>query len=283
VNRPTAQVLLDDLFSLKGKTVVVTGACGFFGRHFTHGLLQAGGRVIMLSHSPAVREHERAHAAEFGDANVAAVEVDLYDREALERAVGELVAKHDVDVLVNNAYDFSPRTGFNTPDGNLEAASFEQWATAFESGIYWAARLTQLVGTQMCRRGGGNVINVSSMYGLVSPDLRLYEGTRFFNPPSYGVMKAGLLAFTRYVAAAWGRFGIRCNALVPGAFSNTEDAAYNAVSRDDPFLRRLEARTLLNRVGKPRELLGALILLASDASAYMTGQAIVVDGGWTVT
>ena len=92
-----------------------------------------------------------------------------------------------------------------------------------------------------------------------------------------------MLAFTRYVSAHWGEHNIRCNALVPGPFSNTEDVSANAVPPNDPFLDRLRQRTLLNRIGKPRELLGSLILLASDASSYITGQAIVVDGGWTVT
>jgi len=276
-------LLVEELFGLGGKTVVVTGACGFLGRHFVRALLGAGGRVIMMSHSDAMNQHLRTYVEEFGESKVAARQIDFYKRDLLEQTLKRLVAEEKVDVLVNNAYDFSPRTGFNTPEGRLEDSTLDHWQAAFESGISWAVLTTQLIGKQMKDRGGGSIINISSMYGLVSPNLKLYEGTSFMNPPSYGVVKAGLLAFTRYVSSCWGKYNVRCNALVPGAFTNTEEESYNSVAPDDLFLKRLEERTLLNRVGKPRDLLGALIFLASDASGYVTGQAIVVDGGWTVT
>lgn len=275
--------LAEELFSLEGKTIVVTGACGFFGRHFVKGLLGTGGRVIMVSRSDEIHEHVHTYEEEFGKAKIAGHQVDFYQKEILEHVLQEIASQEKVNVLVNNAYDFSPQTGFNTPDGDLEASSFDQWLHAFESGIYWAVRTSQVIGNAMKGRGGGSIIQVSSMYGIVSPNFKLYEGTRFFNPPSYGVMKAGLLAFARYSAAYWGKYNIRSNALVPGAFPNTGGESYNAVPQGDIFLKRLEERTLLGRVGGPGDLIGALIFLASDASSYITGQTIVVDGGWTVT
>ena len=120
------------------------------------------------------------------------------------------------------------------------------------------------------------------MYALVAPRPQLYEGTDFINPPGYSASKAALLSFTRYVASFWGPYGIRANAILPGPFSNTEDlGGSNAVLQDSPFLQRLKGYTCLGRVGQPNELAGALIYLASDASSFMTGQAVVVDGGWT--
>ena len=279
----TRQPLVDQLFGLQGKTIVVTGACGFLGRNFVRGYLGAGARVIMMSRSDAIHEHLQGYVEEFGEERVAAYQADFYRRDSVEAAFSEIVSNERVDVLVNNAYDVSARTGFNTPDGALESSTAEQWSSAFESGIYWAVRAIQLIGEQMKERGGGSVINVASMYGIVSPNPRLYEDTEFFNPPSYGVVKAGLIALTRYVASFWGEYEVRCNAVAAGAFSNTEDESYNAVHEGDPFLKRLEERTLLDRVGRPADLLGAMIYLASDASAYVTGQTIVVDGGWTVT
>lgn len=237
----------------------------------------------MMSRSDSLHRQYRAYAEEFGEANIASYRVDFYDRAALDDTLRRILAEDRVNVLVNNAYDISVTTGFNSPVGRLESSTFDQWQRAFESGIYWAVRTTQFIGEQMKERGGGSIINIASMYGLVSPSPGLYEGTNFFNPPSYGVAKAGLLAFTRYVASFWGGYNIRCNALVPGAFSNTEDRTYNAVAPSDPFLKRLENRTLLKRVGRPQDLLGPLLLLASDSSGYITGQAIIVDGGWTVT
>ena len=121
------------------------------------------------------------------------------------------------------------------------------------------------------------------MYSIVSPDPRLYEGTDFFNPPTYSVNKAGLIALTRYTASFFGEYGIRCNAISPGPFSNTEEETDNSVDRDDPFIERLKDKTVLNRIGHPNDLIGLLIYLASDASSYMTGQNLIIDGGWTIT
>jgi gluconate 5-dehydrogenase len=121
------------------------------------------------------------------------------------------------------------------------------------------------------------------MYAVVAPNPQLYEGTKFANPPGYSASKGGLLSFTRYVASYWGPHGVRANAILPGPFSNTEDAGPNAVQDSDSFVDRLKARTRLGRIGRPAELAGALIFLASDASSYVTGQSVVVDGGWTIT
>jgi NAD(P)-dependent dehydrogenase (short-subunit alcohol dehydrogenase family) len=120
------------------------------------------------------------------------------------------------------------------------------------------------------------------MYAVVAPSPQLYAGTAFVNPPAYSASKAALLAFTRYTASFWGPFGVRANAILPGPFSNLEEAGDNSVAPGDPFLERLKARTVLGRVGNPRELVGALLYLASDASAFTTGQSLIVDGGWTI-
>jgi len=121
------------------------------------------------------------------------------------------------------------------------------------------------------------------MYGIVAPNPRLYQGQQFFNPATYGVRKAALIALTRYTASFWGKYGIRCNAIAPGPFSNTETQTANSVDKKDPFLERLKERTLLHKLGHPNDLKGLLIYLASDASNYVTGQTISIDGGWTIT
>jgi gluconate 5-dehydrogenase len=133
----------------------------------------------------------------------------------------------------------------------------------------------------MKQRGKGSIVNIASMYALVAPSPGLYEGTSFINPPAYSVAKAGMLALTRYVASFWGPDGVRCNALVPGPFSNTTGDGPNAVDPADEFLGRVASKTCLGRVGAPEELVGALVFLASEASSFMTGQTLVVDGGWT--
>lgn len=274
---------LISLFGLEGKTVVLTGACGFLGRNFSQGLLSAGARLVMLSRSDEVFTRQQRYASRFGKKKVAAYQTDFYDERAFDEALEKISEREDVQILVNNAYDMSQRTGLNSPQGRLESASVTQWRDALESGLISVARITQCLGKKMKKAGKGSIINISSMYALVSPHPELYKGTKFLNPPFYSVTKGGLLAFTRYVASFWGKYGIRCNAIAPGPFPNVQGSSANSVQRKSSFLSRVSKRTLLQRTGRPEELLGALLFLASDASSYVTGQTIVVDGGWTVT
>jgi gluconate 5-dehydrogenase len=134
----------------------------------------------------------------------------------------------------------------------------------------------------MKEQGRGSIINIATMYASVAPRPQLYEGTASLNPPGYSASKAALAAFTRYTASYWGRHGVRANCISPGPFSNTEDiGGQNSVAEDSPFVQRLKGYTLLNRIGRPIELCGALIFLASDSSSYVTGQNLIIDGGWT--
>ncbi|MBI5245408.1 MAG: SDR family oxidoreductase [Elusimicrobia bacterium] len=274
---------MQEIFDVSGRGILITGASGFFGRTIAKTFLECGSKTILLGRSDKIWEQEKRYQKQFGKDRVRCYQLDFYKRKAFSALLRKLVKRFDIDVLINNAYDFSPRTGFNTPAGRLEESVYEQWRSAFESGIYWAMLATQIIGARFKKKRKGSIINISSMYGIISPSPRLYEGTHFFNPPTYSANKAGLLALTRYTASFWGRYGIRCNAVLPGAFSNVEEKGCNAVAPDDPFILRLRRNTALGRIGHPRDLRGALLYLASDASAYMTGQALVIDGGWTVT
>ncbi|MBZ5723468.1 MAG: SDR family oxidoreductase [Acidobacteriia bacterium] len=271
------------LFSLEGKTVLLTGASGFLGRTMVRALLDNGAAVLMLGASERVAAQVPALAGEYGPGRIAAYRVDLYDLPAAETALSLIDREHPViDVIVNNAHELGSRTGFNVPEGHLENATFDGWMRNLTGGVYWAALTTQKIGAGMKSRGKGSIVNISTMYAVVAPSPHLYEGTRFINPPGYGAAKAALVAFTRYTASFWGPYGVRANAILPGPFSNVEEGAENSVSAADPFLDRLRSRTVLGRVGAPGELVGALLYLASDASTFTTGQALVVDGGWTI-
>ncbi|MGI9136229.1 MAG: SDR family oxidoreductase, partial [Candidatus Nanopelagicales bacterium] len=206
-----------------------------------------------------------------------------YDNDHLRAVCGEIARREGrVDVLVNNAYELGPDTGFNTPDGSLENSSFEQWQRNLQSGVLWAVTTTQTLGARMKDQGHGSIVNIATMYSAVAPRPQLYEGTSSLNPPAYSAAKAALAAFTRYTASFWGQSGVRANCLSPGPFSNTEELdSPNAVADESPFVQRLKGNTILNRIGRPNELCGALIFLASDASSYVTGQNVFVDGGWT--
>jgi len=271
------------LFSLAGKRALLTGASGFLGRIMGETLLANGARLVVLGRSQRLEQVRGEWARTYGEGRVEAHRVDMYDLDAFERVLDDVVASGRIDVLVNNAHELGPASGFNTADGTLERATRDQWLRNLTGGVYWAALATQKVGPGMVTARKGSIVNVASMYAAVAPSPALYEGTDFVNPPGYSAAKAGLVALTRYVASFWGPHGVRANALLPGPFSNTTDDGPNAVPADDPFLSRLAARTTLGRVGVPHELAGALLFLASDASSFVTGHSLVVDGGWTAT
>jgi len=273
----------EKLFSLAGKTVVLTGASGYLGRTFSRALLENGARLVALGRSDRLMSEVQGWQQEFGKDRVAAHQIDMYDLDKLDALLDAITqCEPRIDVIINNAHELGPQTGFNTPAGSLENASFDQWNRHFLGGLYCPTRIVQKLGVKMKEAKIGSIINISTMYALVAPSPSLYEGTELLNPPGYSASKAALLSYTRYLAAFWGGHGIRANAILPGPFSNVEDSGSNSVAKDNPFLDRLKSRTCLKRIGHPTELAGCLLYLASDASTYMTGQALVVDGGWTI-
>lgn len=274
----------DRLFDLEGRTAVLTGASGFLGRTFARALLVNGARVVALGRSDRLKTEATEWAATFGADKVAFEQVDMYDVDALNKVCDRIAAREShLDILVNNAHELGAATGFNVPDGSLETATFEQWQRNLQCGVYWAVQTTQRLGIRMKEQGRGSIINIATMYASVAPRPQLYEGTDALNPPGYSASKAALAAFTRYTASFWGASGVRANSISPGPFSNTEDleSGENAVREDSPFVEKLKGYTVLGRIGRPVELCGMLLFLASDASTYVTGQDFHVDGGWT--
>lgn len=272
-----------EIFSVEGKTVLLTGAGGYLGRAMAEVLLENGVRLIATGRSERVEQLTTEWNERFGADRAVARRLDMYDLATLEPALREIAGSEEVDVLINNAHELGPGTGFNIDEGRLENATEEQWMRNLTGSVYWPALTTQIFGAGMKERGRGQIINVSSMYGKVAPNPKLYEGTDFVNPPGYSAAKAAMLALTRYVASFWGPHGVRANALVLGPFPNVEQRGPNAVDSEDPFLQRLRDRTSLGRVGRPEDLAGAVLFLASDASSFVTGQELVIDGGWTIT
>jgi NAD(P)-dependent dehydrogenase (short-subunit alcohol dehydrogenase family) len=270
-----------ELFSLAGRTAVLTGATGFLGRTFARAMLSNGARLVALGRSERLESLGSSWAEEFGQDRVVTYRVDMSDLEVLASLLDLIAEREGVDVVVNNAYELSPATGFNGPLGRLEDFPVDQWQRHFQAGVVWPLLTTQKLGPGMKERRRGSIINIATMYATVAPDPRLYEGTPFLNPPGYSAAKGAMVSFTRYVASFWGGYGIRANAICPGPFSNTEEVTGNSVDPDDPFLARLADRSCLRRTGRAEELAGALLFLASDASSFVTGQALAVDGGWT--
>ena len=280
----TDQLQRTNLFSLEGKTAVLTGASGFLGRTFALALLANGARVIALGRSERLKTEAANWANQFGADKITVHQIDMYNVEALNALCDQVAAiEPTLDILINNAHELGAATGFNVPEGSLENATFDQWQRNLQGGVYWAVQTTQRLGLRMKQQGHGSIINIATMYASVAPRPQLYEGTPSLNPPGYSASKAALVAFTRYTASFWGASGVRANCISPGPFSNTEDVGtgQNAVEADSPFVQKLKGYTVLNRIGRPIELCGALLFLASDASTYLTGQNLNIDGGWT--
>jgi gluconate 5-dehydrogenase len=273
----------ESLFSLEGKTAILTGASGFLGRMFCRALLVNGARVVAVGRSERLEMEAKDWSTEFGADKIAVERIDMYDTPAFNTLCDRIATtEKSIDVLINNAHELGAATGFNVPEGSLENSTFEHWQRNLQGGVYWAVQTTQRIGVRLKSQQHGSIINIATMYASVAPRPQLYEGTSSLNPPGYSASKAALVAFTRYTASFWGTFGVRANCISPGPFSNTEDTAgQNSVQEDSAFVRRLKGYTILNRIGRPRELCGALLFLASDASSYITGQDLRVDGGWT--
>lgn len=261
-------------FDLTGKVAVVTGGTGLLGLAYCHALAKHGAHVVMadLAAADPVVKAKSVKAASGGEA--VGINCDVTSESNVVSLFENVLAKFGrVDVILNNAAatgEHLMRQGaaFST----FEDSTLEVWESAIRvnlTGVYLVAREG---GKAMLAGGGGSLVNVSSTYGVVGPDHRIYEGMKFNSLPSYAAAKAGVHGLTRWLATYWGSKGIRVNTLVPGGVNN---------NHDPEFVRRYSERTPLSRMAKCEDIVGMVVFLASDASAYCTGQQYFVDGGWT--
>ena len=261
--------MTDSLFDLSGRTAIVTGGLGRLGTVYVAGLAERGMRVAIydvLDGEPAAGDQVRAYR------------VDVTSRASIEEATREVIAEWGVPhLLVNNAGLDSPPNAPAEEVGPFETypeASFDQVMDVNVKGTFLCC---QAVGAEMAREGRGSIVNVSSVYGLLSPVQDLYEfrrreGETFFKPVAYSVSKSAVLNLTRYLATYWARSGVRVNTLtLAGVFDD----------QPGEFLEAYGERVPIGRMAEPRECVGAVVFLASDASSYVTGANIVVDGGWS--
>jgi NAD(P)-dependent dehydrogenase (short-subunit alcohol dehydrogenase family) len=256
-----------DRFSLKGKIALVTAGAGpLFGRSISTALAEAGATVVTASRSKETNEQFAAEMHQAGH-DVHGLVFDLEDVASIDALHGEIQSRFGrLDVLVNSAL---ARDGHV---GSLEEQTPETWQHAARGDFAGLFRHCQRAVTIMKQQAGGSIINVASIYGVVSNDPGLYHGTPMVQPPTYNFMKAGMIHFTRYLACYYGRHGIRVNCLSPGGYFNQQP---------QPFVERYCDRVPLGRMMGHGDLQGAVVFLASDAAAYVTGANLIVDGGWT--
>jgi NAD(P)-dependent dehydrogenase (short-subunit alcohol dehydrogenase family) len=266
-------------FSLNGRVAVVTGGVGLLGREHCQALAEAGARVAVVDVDEA-RCHDFARELRSAGApDIVGMGADITRKESVlslyERVKREL---GEVDILVNNA---AINDKFESPTAAAELSQFENypldlWEKSLAVNVTGTFLCCQVIGSGMSRKGRGSIINLASTYALVAPDQSIYRGAdgsqTFWKSAAYPTTKSAVLGLTRFLATYWGARGVRVNALCPGGVENGQDPA---------FVATYASRTPLGRMAAPSDYRGALVFLASDASRYMTGASLVVDGGWT--
>lgn len=267
-------------FRLDDQVIIITGGAGLLGKEYSRAIAEAGGIPVVadINGDSAVKV-AKTISSETG-VQTLGIEVDVTDKESVEAMVKKTLKQFGrIDGLVNNAA-LDPK--FESLDKNEHTNSFENfpldlWNQSLDVNLTGMFLCAQAVAPTMLSAGKGSIVNISSTYGLVGPDQSLYQKTdpkakTSFKPIIYSVTKSAVLGLTRYLATYWAGKNIRVNTLTPGGVLN---------AHDDEFVKRYSYRTPLGRMAKKNEYNGALVFLLSDASSYMTGSNLVVDGGWT--
>ena len=251
-----------NLFSCKDKVALVTGGLGLIGKEIVRGLNDFGASVCIAD----INEHPMK-----GLKNPTAVNfqnLDITSEDSIRQTLEAVIRQYKkIDILVNCAY---PRTG--DWGARCEDVSFDSWKMNVNSHLGGYFLCCQKVAEQMKLQGGGSIINFASIYGIVAPDFSIYEGTPMTMPVAYSAIKGGVIAFSKYMASYYAKHNIRVNCVSPGGIFDKQP---------DSFVEKYIAKTPLGRMGTPEDIVGAVLYLASDASLYVTGHNLIVDGGWT--
>ncbi len=258
--------LRGNIFSLEGKDIWVLGGAGYLGQPTVQALVALGAKVLCVDLEN--RAQNFVESAGLGN-TVDTGSLDVSNGDALKAFVNERIAARGVPHgLVNLTFASTAK--------KLEDLTEKDFDDVNHGGLTSAFLVAREVGMQMAKLRRGSIVLFSSMYGSVSPDPKAYEAPMNKNPIEYGVTKAGIIQMTRYLAVHWGKENVRCNCISPGPFPNPN------VQRDHPaFVERLANKSPMGRIGQSKEMAGAVAFLVSDASSYVTGQNLFVDGGWT--
>jgi gluconate 5-dehydrogenase len=257
--------MYSDLFDLNNKVVLFSGGYGYLGAESVRYLAFKGARVFVLA-----RDKDKFDS-EFRDFdNVYFQECDMANTESIQHAFNVIFKNCEkIDAIINNA--------FYSRGQSPETMSDDDFNYGLDGCLTSVFRGIREIIPFFKEQKFGKIVNISSMYGMVAPDFSVYtDSPQSLNPPHYGAAKAGVIQLTKYYASYLGAYNVQVNSVTPGPFPS------ELVQEKDPnFIERLSERTLLSKIGKPIELAGAIVLLITDASNFITGQNIVVDGGWT--
>ena len=267
-------------FSVQGRIVVVTGGLGQLGRQFSIELLKEGAKVVILdpmAKNYSIPDNFKEYLEQD---NLMIIESDVTQRDALEQALEEIINswRETPYGLINNAALDSPPSAPPQETGPFESFPEASWDRILDVNVKGVFLACQVFGKAMAEKGRGSIVNIGSTYGIVSPDHRIYEykaeetGENFYKPVAYSASKSALVNFTRYLAVYWAKKGVRANLLVLGGVFNDQD---------EKFLEGYCTRVPMGRMANEDEYNGTIIYLMSEASSYMTGSSVVLDGGWT--
>lgn len=271
---------IDKINSIDGKVILITGGAGLIGFTLVQHFLEAGAKVVMADiNTKKLIKKSVELENDFNPENFLVNELDITDEESCDNTMKAIILKFGrLDVLINNA---AIDAKFDKEHvGSINHSRFENYPIALlkksiDVNLIGTVMITQHACKQMLSQGAGNIINVASTYSVVAPNQSLYDfgdGVKQFKPVDYIASKSFIPNFTRYIATFYAKDGIRCNAIVPHAVFNNHDNA---------FLVNFSKLSPLGRMCKKEELVGPFSFLASDASSYMTGSLLTVDGGWT--
>jgi len=270
------------MFDLKGKTALITGGAGMLGAKHAEIIAEAKGQVVLVDLGKNRAEERAQVIADQFKVKALGIEADITKKEDVLRMVHKtLDTFQKIDILINNAA-MTVKKGSEDLNGYFapfEDYPLEHWQKALDVNLTGLFLCTQAVGKSMAQNGGGVIVNIASTAGVVSPDHRIYEGVKspysgqpFNTPISYSATKAGVINMTRYLATYWAKKNIRVNALSPGGVYD---------GHDETFVKNYTSRIPMARMAQQDEYKGAILFLVSDASSYMTGANLIVDGGLT--
>ena len=261
---------MNNIFSLKGKTVLITGGTGYLGAIMSEGLARAGATVYINGRNKS-KVNNLVNKLINNGLQVKAAIFDITKQLEIEHFFNNFEG-NILDIVINNAYAGE--------SGTIETSTPDNYRDSYNTSVVAAHNLIQLalpyLRNAKKKNGDASVINISSMYGMVSPDIRIYESQKGSNPPFYGAAKAALIQWTKYAACEFAEEGIRFNSISPGPFPSIE-----VQKQHSDLVSKIINKVPLARIGKPEELVGPLIFLSSSSSTYITATNLTVDGGWT--
>jgi NAD(P)-dependent dehydrogenase (short-subunit alcohol dehydrogenase family) len=263
-----------DLFDLKTRTAVITGGCGILGRRFAEGLAEFGARVALIDLDEEALQGATSEIAARHPVTVKGYACDITQPDMIRRVAETIEADlGPVSILLNNAA--SKTRDIDAFFAPVATFTLETWREIMAVNLDGMFNVAQVFGSRMAENGYGSIVQTASIYGLMAPDQRIYEGSEYLGraintPAVYTASKAGVIGLTKHLATYWGAQGVRVNTLTPGGVES---------GQNDTFKQRYGARVPLGRMARADEMVGAMLFLVSDAASYVTGQNIAVDGG----